>query len=109
MTARTSTADPVADLRAAADAIREDYPAVHPGSRFWRLVADILDTAAEQKQYRPHTIVTPGDWSRWNKTVEAARAYLDAPAAWAGGKAGELAAMVKEHRPTLRDREGPAR
>jgi hypothetical protein len=84
---RESTNDPVADLRAAADAIREDHPHARQAGRFWPGIADLFDRAAERMQFRPHTIHgQPGGMTEWNQTVQAARGYLDHGAADARGR-----------------------
>lgn len=73
---RTSTMDPVADLRAAADAIREDHPAARYDGRFWYGIAEIFGRAAGDMDRRPSGR-SPGEMHAWNSTVQTARAYLD--------------------------------
>ena len=64
-----STNDPLADLRAAADAMRVR---IHQYV-FWSGVAGMLDRAAETMP----TLKTPGQWMRFNEAVSVARNYLD--------------------------------
>jgi hypothetical protein len=74
--ARTSTADPVADLRAAADAIREDHPAIAGAGRFWEGIASMFGRAAETAGSTPEKL-RGRDLTAWNQTVSTARSYLD--------------------------------
>lgn len=71
-----STTDPLADLRAAAEMIREQHP---PSDRlywFWMEAASAFQSAAERCQNG--RVKTPGDWSDFNGAVRGARTYLDA-------------------------------
>jgi hypothetical protein len=73
---RISTSDPVADLRAAADAIREDHAMMsdHDAWTFWTEIAHAFDRAAERADGRA---ATGPEVVGWNGMVRAARGYLN--------------------------------
>lgn len=75
----TSTDDPVADLRNAADLIREQHrnPA-DPLSRFWQVVASSYGRMAQLADAGLVNNGTMGQRVAWNETVSGARCYLDA-------------------------------
>jgi len=78
--------DPGADLRAAADHMREHHGPAHPRYKFWREVAAWLGTEAAKLDGG-----AVRSWREFNRAVTAARAYLDSvPEAWhhAGSERG---------------------
>jgi hypothetical protein len=73
MSEPASTNDPVADLRNAADLIREQHPPGDPLWAFWRSVASGYGVDAARAASGAIRNIT-----EWNETVRGARAYLDA-------------------------------
>lgn len=70
----TSTADPVADLRNAADLIREQHRSpADPLWTFWNQTASLYNREAERADAGAIK-----DIGTWNGIVRAARNYLDA-------------------------------
>ncbi len=71
-------AEPPAQLRGAAQILRQLHPASDAAWRFWTELAGVLEDAAEIGEHGdPGTM--PFTWHRWNDLVAVARGYLDAP------------------------------
>ena len=68
------TSDPVGDLQRAATLMREQHGPDHVRYRFWRHLADWLETVASLMEHGD-----PGGPLLQQHAISTARAYLDAP------------------------------